>query len=175
MSNDNEFEDDNEWVSKTRRKKEMHYRQDLGEKLMTLKPADRDSLNLPDELIAALDEAKRLKKNEALRRHRQYIGKLMRDVDLEPIETYFEQLDASHELNTRAFHELETLRDQLISGDNNDIGNAIARFPQMDKQKLRQLVRNAKKEKQINATQNTSHNKQGRVLFRFLREQQEAE
>ncbi|MDX1692136.1 MAG: ribosome biogenesis factor YjgA [Ketobacteraceae bacterium] len=174
MNNSNDHqEDDDEWVSKTRRKKEMHYRQALGEKLITLKPEERATLNLPAELEVALEEATRMKKNEALRRHRQYIGKLMRDIDLEPIETYFEQRDSAHQLNTRAFHELEDLRDKLIAGDNNDIGDVIARFPLVDKQKLRQLVRNAKKEQQINESQGTTDNKQGRALFRFLRQLQE--
>ena len=175
MNENDQFQDDDAWVSKTQRKKEMHYRQAMGEKLIALKPDERTALNLPDELLAALEEANRLRKNEALRRHKQYIGKLMRDIDLEPIEAYFTRVESAHELNTRAFHELETLRDQLIAGDNNTIGDAIARFPAVDKQKLRQLVRNAKKERQINDKQGTSDNKQGRALFRFLREQLEAE
>lgn len=172
MNHNDEYSDDEEWVSKTQRKKEMHYRQSLGEKLIEVKPEEREQLNLPDELIAALEEAKRIRKNEALRRHKQYIGRLMRDMDLTEIEAYFTKVESAHQLNTRAFHELEQLRDDLINGDNTVIGNTIARFPEVDKQKLRQLVRNAKKEKQINETQGTSDNKQGRALFRFLRDLQ---
>ena len=169
MSDNDSFPDEEGWVSKTQRKKEMHYRQGLGEKLIALKSDERSKLGLPEQLIAALDEAKRIKKNEALRRHKQYIGKLMRDIDLEPIETYFAQIESAHALNTRAFHDLENLRDELISGDNNVIGDVIARFPEVDKPKLRQLVRNAKKERDINDKQGSSDNTQGRALFRFLR------
>lgn len=162
-----------EWISKTQRKKEMHYRQALGKKLLDLNPDEWTQLQLPEILILALQEAKRIKKNEALRRHFQYIGKLMRDVDSDAIEAYFAKIESAHELNTRAFHELEKLRDALITGDNENIGEVIARFPQVDRQKLRQLVRNGKKEKQINEQQGTNDNKQGRALFRFLRDLQE--
>ncbi|MCG8671872.1 MAG: DUF615 domain-containing protein [Pseudomonadales bacterium] len=166
----NESDDSEEWVSKTQRKREMQYRQDLGERILALKQNHRDQLNLSEELIRALEETKRIKKNEALRRHKQYIGKLMRDIDLEHVEAFLEKLDNSHEINTRAFHDLEDLRERLIEGDNSVVGEAIGKYPNIDKQKLRQLVRNAKKERQTNISQNASETKQSRALFRFLRD-----
>ena len=84
----NESSDSEEWVSKTQRKREMQHRQDLGERILSLKQSHRDQLNLPEELIRALEETKRIRKNEALRRHKQYIGKLMRDVDIEEVEAF---------------------------------------------------------------------------------------
>ena len=73
----------------------------------------------------------------------------------------------------RAFHDLEDLRERLIIGDNKTIGEAIEKYPSIDRQKLRQLVRNAQKERKVNEAQNTSDNKQGRALFRFIREASE--
>ncbi|MCG8314130.1 MAG: DUF615 domain-containing protein, partial [Pseudomonadales bacterium] len=162
-----------EWVSKTRKKKEMQFRQELGEKLLKLKPAQLAELNLPEQLLRAFEESARIKKNEALRRHKQYIGRLMRDLDIDPIVNYLEKLETSHHINTRAFHQLEQLRDSLITGGNDEIGEAIETFPQVDRQKLRQLVRNAKNEKKNNAAHHNNESKHSRVLFRFLRELQE--
>lgn len=166
---DNDTPDDDEWISKTRRKQDMHYRQQLGEKLLTLKPAEWDELPLDERLHEALIESTRITKNEALRRHKQFIGKLMKDQDVTPLELFFEQRETAHQLNTRAFRDLETLRDQLIAGDNSDIGETIARFPGIDTQKLRQLVRNAKK----SVSQGGQDKSHSRALFRFLRDQNE--
>lgn len=173
MTDENELNESEEWISKSQRKRDMQYRQEMGEKILALKQTQRDQLNLPEELIRALDESKRIKKNEALRRHKNYIGKLMREVDLEPLEAFFEKLETSHEVNTRAFHDLEDLRERLITGDNKTIGEAIEKYPNIDRQKLRQLIRNAQKERKVNEAQNTSDNKQGRALFRFLRDASE--
>ena len=168
-----EDESSEEWISKTRKKKEMQYRQELGEKLLTLKQNQLEELCLPEELLRAFEETKRIKKNEALRRHKQYIGRLMRDLDIDPIVNYLEKLETSHHINTRAFHQLELLRDSLLAGGNSEIGEAIEAFPQVDRQKLRQLVRNAKNEKKNNESHHSNETKHSRVLFRFLRDLQE--
>lgn len=173
MTDENDLNESEEWVSKSQRKRDMQYRQELGDKILGLKQSQRDQLNLPESLIRAFEEAKRIKKNEALRRHKQYIGKLMRDIDLAPIEDFIEKLNTSHDINTRAFHDLEDLRERLINGDNKVIGEAIEKYPSIDRQKLRQLIRNAQKERKVNEAQNTSENKQGRALFRFLRDASE--
>jgi ribosome-associated protein len=72
--------------SKSRRKREMHSLQDLGAQLLALTPGQLEKFPVPEELLAAIAEARRLtRKKEALRRQMQYIGKLMRSVDPEPI------------------------------------------------------------------------------------------
>ncbi len=78
--------------SKTQRKNQMLALQELGEKLLKLKPHLLAQFELPESLLDALEEAKRLKSHGALRRQYQLIGKLMRQVDTAPIETYFRQL-----------------------------------------------------------------------------------
>lgn len=72
--------------SRSARKRAALAAQKLGEALVALKPAELDALELPEELRAALSEARRLTSRAALARQRQYIGRLMRDVDPEPIE-----------------------------------------------------------------------------------------
>ena len=73
--------------SKSARKRAAHAAQKLGEELIRLKSIELDSLSLPDELLAAIREAQRIQNSRGgLARQRQYIGKLMREIDLAPIE-----------------------------------------------------------------------------------------
>jgi ribosome-associated protein len=72
--------------SRSSRKRAALAAQKLGEALLQLKPVELDALGLPEELRAALAEARRLTSRAALARQRQYIGRLMRDVDPEPLE-----------------------------------------------------------------------------------------
>lgn len=153
-------------------KRETERLQKIGEKLLFLSDAQLAKLPLTDKLVAAVEEGKRIKSNtEALRRHKQYIGKIIREADTATIEERIREFENAHQLNTRQFHELETLRDQLINGDNTVIGEVLARYPQADSQKLRQLVRNAKKEFDLNLAHPEKNDKaHSRKLFRYLRE-----
>lgn len=86
---DEELPDDldiEERPSKSARKRAAHAAQELGERLIALKETDLAKLPLPDVLADAIREAKRIKARGGLARQRQYIGKLMRDIDPEPIE-----------------------------------------------------------------------------------------
>jgi ribosome-associated protein len=84
--------DSDEQVSKTRRKREMQARQDVGEALVALSEARLAQLELPERLLDAVLQAKRINKFGALRRQLQYVGRLMREVDVVAIEA---QLEAS--------------------------------------------------------------------------------
>ncbi|HVK98966.1 MAG TPA: ribosome biogenesis factor YjgA [Dongiaceae bacterium] len=169
----NDTDDDQDLPpSKGALKRETEHMQKIGEKLLYLSDAQLAKLPLTDKLIAALEEGKRIKSNtEALRRHKQYIGKIIREADVATIEARVTEFENSHSLNTRQFHKLELLRDELINGDNAEIGKVIAQFPDVDSPKLRQLVRNAKKERDQNlAHPEKPENTHGRKLFRYLRE-----
>ena len=72
--------------SKSSRKREAHALQKLGERLIAMREADFLTLPLPEMLVEAIRDARRLKSRLALARQRQYIGKLMREVDIEPLE-----------------------------------------------------------------------------------------
>lgn len=161
-------------LSKTQQKKQMQELQELGEKLLDLTLNVRAQFPLSDKLLAALDEALQIKKREALRRQKQYIGKVMRDEpEIDQIKAKFAELEQAKTLNTRHFKELEQLREKLILGGKDEIGDVIALYPQVDKQKLRQLVNKAQKEhKQQEQHPSTQH---ARALFRFLREVSEQE
>ena len=96
--------EDEDWQelppSKSSRKREAHALQKLGEDLVQLRAADLARLPLPESLRDAIDEARRLTSRGALSRQRQYIGKLMRDIDVEPIVTALDGL--TEERNSRA-------------------------------------------------------------------------
>ena len=80
-----------ELTSKTRKKKDMLALQDLGVKLVELNEQQLDIMQLPESLLAAVQEARHLTKHEARRRQMQYIGRLMRDIDAVPIRDRLEQ------------------------------------------------------------------------------------
>jgi ribosome-associated protein len=157
--------------SKSSVKREAERLKKIGEQLLQLSDSQLGPFPLTEKLILAIAEGKRMKSREGLRRHKQYIGKLLRDTDTAAIEARINDIENAHTLNTQAFHKLETLRDELINGDNTTIGEVIARFPGIDTQKLRQLVRNSKKEQLANQQDpDKISNTQGRKLFRFLRD-----
>lgn len=81
--------------SKSARKREYIALQKLGESLLTLKPVDLDKIPLDEELRGAIDEARQIKAHGALRRQKQYIGKLMGRIDPEPIRAALAELGAN--------------------------------------------------------------------------------
>ncbi len=78
--------------SKSARKREYLALQRLGEALIPLQEADLRAMNLDGDLFQAVLEAKRIRKRGALRRQKQYIGKLMSRIDPEPIRVALERL-----------------------------------------------------------------------------------
>ena len=140
-----ETDDDDDFVSKSELKREMQRYQDLGETLCNLPHARWPELPVSETLMAALEESRRIGKHEARRRHFQYIGKLMRNEDIESIQHAIDMLDPSSEAHGRYLRRCEQWRTRLI-----DDGKALAAFlneyPDTDRQQLRNLVRNAQKE-----------------------------
>ena len=135
--------------SKTRRKKEMHALQDIGEQLVQLDHKRLLELGLPDTLTEAVLEAKRMHKHGALRRQMQFIGKLMRDVDAEPIRKQLDLLNGLALEHKARFHQLERWRERLLN-DEQALGELGQQYPAADLQKLRTLARNALQERLAN-------------------------
>lgn len=170
----NPEDQDIEYVSKTQLKKESHELQDFGKQLVALKPQQLASFELPDSLAHAIAEAhKILNKRSALKRQYQYIGKILRNIDIEPIQKQFYRLQNQAEINNHIQHQAEYWREQiLLNGD-----TAINQFLESitvdcDRQQLRQIYRNAnaaKKEAQkLNQTRQLYQ-----VLFAALKENDE--
>ncbi len=134
------------WVSKSEMKRDMEALQKLGEELVGLKPSALEKFPLSEELREAIADAQRFK-NEARRRQLQRIGKLMRYEDPEPIQIALDKLRNKHSQTTAALHKLEMLRDRIVEEGDNAIDDVMALYPDADRQHLRQLARQAAKEK----------------------------
>ena len=102
-------------VSKTELKRDMQELQQLGETLVGLPDKQLEKITLPDILDEAIQLARRLKHREGRRRQLQYIGKLMRDIDVTEIRQQLEQFDQQSRAFRQQFHQLEQWRDRLIS------------------------------------------------------------
>ena len=100
--------------SKSERKRAQTVLQDLGERLIGLPDELLDSLSLEERLRDAIADSRRMKSHEAQRRQRQYIGKLMRDVDPEPINSLLARLKADDRHQKRIFTNAERWRDRLV-------------------------------------------------------------
>ncbi len=156
--------DEFEEKSKSQLKREAHALQELGEQLIAMKPADLVDLPLPDNLAQAISDARGMQRG-ALKRQRQYIGKLMRDIDPEPIQTALDLRSQQAMEQNRQQHKFEEWRDRLIQEGDKALGEALETFPTADRQQLRQMIRQARKEAEQNKPPRTSRN-----LFRYLRD-----
>jgi len=83
---DNEELQEEERPSRSARKRNAEALQRLGERLLELKPQQLQRFDLPPPLLEAILETQRLRSRSASARARQYIGRLMRDIDPAPIE-----------------------------------------------------------------------------------------
>ncbi len=117
--------------------------------MVELKPSVLAKFPISEDLLEAIKDAQRFK-NEARRRQLQYIGKVMRQEDPEPIQAALDKLRNKHSQNTAVLHKLETLRDRVIAEGDSAIDEVLELYPAADRQRLRQLARTAVKEKQNN-------------------------
>ncbi len=148
--------------SKTQRKKDMHALQEIGEQLVELDQKKLSEFDLPEILIDALNLARPMNKHGARRRQMQYIGKLMRTIDVLPIQA---KLDSWHQASMRQtarLHQLERWRERLLA-DEHALTEFAQKFPTANIQHLRTLIRNAQKEKTANKPP-----KSFRLLFQEL-------
>lgn len=151
-------------VSKTRRKLEMHALQTLGEALVTLPEAQLKTFDLPDDLMAAIVEARSIRAHGGLRRQLQYVGKLMRGIDPEPIRARLAALEGNSRAATAELHRLERWRERLLD-DPAALEELLALRRVADVQSLRATLRAAIAERA--AAKPPRHQ---RELFRRLRE-----
>jgi len=140
------MENEHQYKSKTQAKKEADELQKLGEELTQLSAPQLKRMGLPDLLLTALIEARSITSKIAGRRHRQFIGTLMRDVDPEPIRLALLDIDAGLPAESRLVQETRAWRDRLLTEDPDSLQAFISICPELDHQSLRQLLRNIKRE-----------------------------
>jgi ribosome-associated protein len=156
--------DDDAAPSKSQRKREMTELQQLGEQLATLSPARLDALSLPEALRSALSEYNRIRAHEGRRRQAQYIGRLMRTVDPEPLREALREASGDSRAAIARLHALEDLRSRLLA-DDAALTALLDLHPQADAQQLRALLRAVRAEQAA-----AKPPRQYRALFQYLKQ-----
>ena len=158
---------EDEGPSKSELKRQMTERQKLAEVLAALSSDALKTIPLDEAIKTAIAETNKIKSFEAIRRHKQYLGKLMRFLDEQELAAIQKRLDAIQGVSkaeTAKLHFLENYRDRLIAHDD-AFTKMIEQYPDMDIQNMRTLIRNARKEKELNKPP-----KAYREIFRVLKE-----
>jgi ribosome-associated protein len=164
MSTDTEFEDELP-PSKSQEKRDCDALQKIGEELLKLTQDELNSMSLPEELDEALRTAQKIQSRSGLKRQRQYIGKVMRHIDNEEIKNQIKQIKHKHDTNTVQFRKIEQWRDRLLIDDKTALTEIIDTHPEIDRQHINQLIRQAKRELQQEKPPTSS-----RKLFKYLRD-----
>ena len=154
-------------VSKTRRKAEMHALQDLGETLVELDSRRLAEIaseaQLPEQLVDAIEQARGISAWGGRKRQLQYIGKLMRNIDPEPIRRRLDAWAHGHREETAHLHRLEQWRDRLLN-EADALESLAIEYSQLDRSKFRALISQARAERASGGPPHAS-----RELFRALR------
>lgn len=153
-----------EIVSRTKKKQHVEELQKLGAALIALPSAQLDALGLPAELLAAVREAQRITSREARRRQVQFIGKVMRRVDPEPVRAALAAISGQSAAARARQKRLEQWRERLI-GDDAALTEFASGHAGADLQAMRALIRNARKEIAEGKPPRAQ-----RELFRLIRE-----
>ena len=156
--------------SKSARKREAHAAQDLGETLIGLRDAELEALDLPERLIEAIREARRITSRAGGARQRQYIGKLMREIDLEPVRAALAARSERDALERQLFKRAESWRERLIVEGESALDALQGLRPSLDRKQWGHLVGAARAERARGpATAGRTMGSAGRELFRALR------
>jgi ribosome-associated protein len=152
-------------LSKSARKREAASLQELGVKLSALPDQELKSLDLPDGLFTALRDLRRLPSHGAQVRQRQYIGKLMRAIDPEPVLAKLAERKQRHDLEIRHFQQIERWRDRLLSERDAAVEDLLQEFPSAERATLMRLLDKAERERLEQRSPAGA-----RELFAFLRQ-----
>jgi ribosome-associated protein len=147
-----EFDDEYDGPSKSEIKRQMLARQDLAKTLSELSIDQIKSLPVEDRLKEKLLETEKIKTFGAIKRHKLFLGKLMRaldDEEINAIEARLEAIKGVNKVEIAKFHHLERLREDLLNNDSR-LTQLIQDHPGQDLLNLRTLIRNARKEKAEN-------------------------
>ena len=156
--------------SKTALKREMTARQKLAEALVLLSDRELEKIPIEDERLREnILQARTINSHSARRRHLQYLGKLMRDIDPLPLEEALQQLHRGRRGQADAFKSLEGWRDRLLAEGDVAIDALLQEYSGADRQQLRQLLRQHQREQAASKPPAAA-----RKLFRYLRELSEA-
>ncbi|MDP9014656.1 MAG: DUF615 domain-containing protein [Pseudomonadota bacterium] len=164
-SADQSIESEEQRASKSARKREAASLQELGVQLSALPDQEIKALGLPDSLFVALRDLRRLPSHGAQVRQRQYIGKLMRSIDPEPVLAKLAERKQRHDMEIRHFQLIERWRDRLLSEPAAGVAELQQAYPQIDEAALLKLLDKAERERLEQRSPVGA-----RELFAFLRQ-----
>lgn len=157
--------DDPDRPSRSQLKRDAQALQALGRTLVELPQAQLERIELPEALHDAVALARRIRAHGGKRRQLQYIGKLMRGLDAEAVRVQLAALQQNDRRAALQFQQLEALRDRLLTEGDAAIAAVLERYPQAERQHLRQLIRQAQQEQSLHKPPAAA-----RSLFRYLRQ-----
>jgi len=162
-----EIEEEIIYVSKSELKREAQEFHQLGSEIAKMGKKQRERLPLNDDLKEAMVVADKISnKSDAYRRHLNYIAKTLRTV--ENIEEIKAIIDVMLNKNNQAevmIKKIEQLRSDLIEQGDDLINETIEQYPALERQKMRQMLRNAAKE--VKAEKPATSYKE---LFQYLKD-----
>jgi ribosome-associated protein len=155
-----------ETKSKSQVKRELHALQDIGEQLTRLNNSQLARFDLPEAVLSAIFDCQSISSYGARKRQLKYIGKLLRDVDMDDAIQRLNLLTQHKAQDAQALHKLENWRERLINEGDAALSELLTEYPEIDRQHLRQLLRSIDKE-----TKQNQPPKSYRKLFQYLKEQ----
>ena len=156
-------DEDPDFKSKSERKREFKQYQVLARKMLTLPDTQLEQMPITESFAERIRAARKLTKS-ALQRELRFLGKHVSESDSEAIEAEINRIEHAHDVNTFEFKRLERWRDRLIDADEAVATEEIVTaFPDVDRQQIRQLARNARRERD-----RSQPPKSARALFRYL-------
>jgi len=150
--------------NKTQQKREIAARATLIEKMTELSDKELSRLGVGDDVIEEIGRVRAIKPSGARKRQLKYCVKQLQGCDLSEVELYLNDQRSQQIALNQTFHDLEKWRDRLIEQGDEVIGEALSEWPSLDRQQLRQLIRDARRERDLGKPPGA-----GRKLFRYLR------
>ncbi len=171
MTSDPSDGDSGEELSKSARKRAAQAAQRLGEQLIGLRDSELDALGLPETLVQAIRDARRISSRSAGARQRQYIGKLMREIDLEAVQNLLAARADAAARQAQRFRRIESWRERLMDAGPAALDELASLYPSLERARWFEWVEAARSERERTHASGAA----ARVLFRQLRALLEAQ
>ena len=155
--------------SKSSRKRDAQAVLDLAKALVDLSDRRFAGFSLDEEIREAAALARSIRAYGGRKRQIQFLAKLMRNADLDAIRDQFQAIEDHSSRERRRHHLLEQWRDRLLDEGDACFNDLLEQWPAADRQHIRQLLRNAKRE-----AEQSKPPRAARALFQYLRSLDEA-
>jgi ribosome-associated protein len=158
--------EDDDWVSKSEKKRQAEDMQVIARALMKLSDNQRKKVPMSDALQDAIILAIKIKNTkEGFRRQMQLVAKILRNNNVDAIRTGIQEFDLRHKRSDVAAMKLELVRDAMLKKGDDSVNDFIVKHPDADRQKLRQLIRQANKEAKLEKPAKSS-----KELFQYIKQ-----